>query len=60
MFISIIDFDIKEKDNSSYILIIAIDAMGKPEKTQRIDRTNVEYGKWIQVGHLNLPNFMVV
>ena len=53
MFISIIDFDIKEKDDSSYILIITIDTMGRPEKTQRIDRTNFEYGKWIQVG---LPN----
>ena len=59
MFISIIDFDIKEKDDYSFISIITIDANGKPEKIQRIDRTNVELRKWIQVGQINLPNLMV-
>ena len=59
MFISIIDFDIKGKDDNSFILIITIDANGKPEKTQRIDRTNVELRKWIQVGRINLPNFII-
>ena len=50
MFISIIDFDMKETDDSAQILITVIDSMGKPEETKRFDKkTNYEYGKWVQV-----------
>ena len=59
MFISIIDFDIKGKDDNSFILIITIDENDKLEKTQRIDKTNVELRKWIQVGQINLPNLII-
>ena len=56
MFISIAHFDMKETDDS-YILITLIDAIGKPEETKRFDKkTNYDYGKWIQVGFLNIPN----
>ena len=57
MFISIIEFDIK--DDNSFILIITIDENDKLEKTQRIDKTNVELRKWIQVGQINLPNLII-
>ena len=56
MFISIIEFDIK--DDNSFILIITIDENDKLEKTQRIDKTNVELRKWIQAGQINLPNLI--
>ena len=59
MFISIIEFDIKGKDDNSFILIITIDENDKLEKTQRIDKTNVELRKWIQVGQINLPNLII-
>ena len=53
MFISITDFDMEEADDS-HILITLIDAMAQPEETKRFDkRTNYDYGKWIQVGHIN-------
>ena len=56
MFISIADFDMKETDDS-YILITLIDARGKPEETKRFDKkTNYDYGKWVQVGYLKIPN----
>ena len=52
MFISIIDFDIEETDNSTHILITVIDEMGQPERILRFDqKTNSDYGEWIQVGH---------
>ena len=61
MCFSITDFDAEEKDDSSHILITAIDAMGRPEQTKRFDRkTNYDYGKWVQVGYLKIPNRMVV
>ena len=51
MFISVTDFDLAEMDDFSYILITTIDAMNKPEEIKRFDRkTNIDYGKWIQVG----------
>ena len=59
MFISIIEFDITGKDDNSFILIITIDENDKLEKTQRIDKTNVELRKWIQVGQINLPNLII-
>ena len=52
LFISVIDFDLAETDDSSHILITVIDAMNKPEETKRFDRkTNNDNGKWIQVGY---------
>ena len=51
MFIVIIDFDMKETDDS-HILITSIDAMGQPEETKRFDKSNYNDGKWNQVGYL--------
>ena len=61
LFISVIDFDMKETDDSSHILITVIDEMGRPEETKRFDRkTSDDFGKWIQVGYLKIMNGMVV
>ena len=52
MFISITDFDMEETDDSSHILITAIDSMGKPEEIKRFDKKrNSEYGEWIMLGY---------
>ena len=52
MFISITDFDMEETDDSSHILITAIDSMGKPEEIKRFDeKRNSEYGEWIMLGY---------
>ena len=56
MFISIIDFDIHETDDSQ-ILITILDTMGKPEDTKIFDKnTNYDNGNWIQVGYFQKPN----
>ena len=61
MFISITDFDMEEKFDSSRILITVIDEMGKPEEIKRFDRnTNYDHEKWIQVGYLKKTNRMVL
>ena len=52
MFISIKDFDMEETDDSSHILITAIDSMGKPGEIKRFDKKrNFEYGVWIMLGY---------
>ena len=58
MFISITNFDIAEKDDA-HILITMIDAMGEPENTKRIDKTNYNDGQMIQVGYSKIPNSMI-
>ena len=51
MFISISEFQ-KQTDNLSHILVTVIDAMGRPEVTKRFDeKTDLDYGEWIQVGY---------
>ena len=55
MFISITNFDSNQTD-SSHILITVVDSFGQPEKTIRFDeKTNFEYGKWIQVRFSEIP-----
>ena len=51
MFISLTDLIIQENDDATYVSVIVIDPMQRPEKTLRFDKTNKnDFGKWIQVG----------
>ena len=49
MFISILDLNIEETDDSTYFSVTSMDAMNNPEESLRFDHNkNYEYGKWIQ------------
>ena len=51
MFISVLDLNIEETDDSTYFSVTSMDAMENPEESLRFDHnSNYEYGKWIQVG----------
>ena len=46
-----------EETDDSHILITVINAMGELEETKRFDKeTNNDYGEWIQVRYLKVPN----
>ena len=50
MFISVLDLNIEETDDSTYFSVTSMDAMENPEERLRFDHnSNYEYGKWIQV-----------
>ena len=49
MFISVLDLNIEESDDSTYFSVTSMDAMENPEESLRFDHnSNYEYGKWIQ------------
>ena len=50
MFISILDLNIEETDESTYFSITSTDSMYNPEESLRFDHnSNYVYGKWNQV-----------
>ena len=52
MFISITDLKMEETDDTTHILVMAIDSMGKPEEIKIFDKKrNFEYGVWIMLGY---------
>ena len=51
MFISLQNFNIQENDDTTYVSVIVIDPMQRPEETFRFDKNNKnDLAKWIQVG----------
>ena len=51
MYISLTDLNIQKNDDTTYVSVIVIDPMQRPEKTLTFDKNNQNGdGKWIQVG----------
>ena len=51
MFISLTDLSIQKNDDTTYVSVIMIDQIQRPEKTLRFDKNNKNvFKKWIQVG----------